>query len=65
MIEKHTPQGQRYWEPEDRNDVALLKMAEGATFGETTFPSGWTSPAGTQVAKDGLLYESNQPRTTR
>lgn len=58
MIEKQTPQGQRFWEPQDPNDEALLKMAEGATFGETTFPSGWKSPVGKQVAKGGLLYES-------
>ena len=57
MKELKTPQGQRYWEPVDANDRALLAMAEGATFGKTTFPSGWTSPAGKQTARGGDLYE--------
>lgn len=57
MIEKRTEQGVRYWAPSNPQDAALLKMAEGATFGQTTFPSGWTSPDGKQVAKGGLLYE--------
>lgn len=57
MLEQKTPQGIRYWTPQSPNDAALLKVAEGATFVDTTFPSGWISPAGQYVAKGGLLYE--------
>ena len=47
-LEKRDELG-RFWEPEDENDAAFLAMAEGAIFGNTTFPSGWTSPAGKVV----------------
>jgi hypothetical protein len=57
MTEGKTPDGRLFWTPTDPNDVALLSMAEGATMGETTLPSGWKSPEGTQLVKDGLLYE--------
>lgn len=61
MIKKQTPDGKTYWEPQDPNDKGLLAMAEGATFGETIFPSGWKSPKGTQTARGGLLYETEKP----
>ena len=50
--------GVKTWKPEDENDKALLKMAEGATFSKTTFPSGWTSPAGKQVCQGGILVDA-------
>lgn len=63
MIEKTTPDGTRYWQPSDASDAALLSAADGATFGGTTFPSGWRSPDGKQVARGGLLYEEKSPPT--
>lgn len=57
-MQEHTDsKGRRYWEPENPHDKSLLMMAERATFGETTFPSGWKSPPGKQVALSGVLYE--------
>lgn len=49
--------GVRTWIPEDPNDKALLAAAEGATFGSTTFPSGWRSPEGQQVCRNGVLVD--------
>jgi hypothetical protein len=49
--------GVKTWIPEDPNDKAFLAMAEGATFGETTFPSGWTSPPGKQICRNGILVD--------
>ena len=57
MNEFQDSKGRRYWEPIDPMDAALLNAAERATFGGTTFPSGWTSPAGKQIALSGVLYE--------
>lgn len=59
MIEKKTESGETYWEPQDPNDAGLLRMAEGSTFGETIFPSGWRSPKGVQVARGGKLYKKS------
>jgi len=57
MIEK-LKDGVRVWEPTHPQDIALLQRAEGSLFGETTFPSGWKSPAGTQTARNGVLVEN-------
>ena len=58
MTEEKLSNGLRVWTPTDPQDTAFLKMAAGATFGETTFPSGWRSPPGRQVARKGKLYET-------
>lgn len=57
MKEELLATGMRRWIPTDQRDASFLKMASGATFGNTTFPSGWVSPPGTQVARKGMLYE--------
>lgn len=57
MREDLTTDGLRIWTPIDPNDKALLRISEGATFGGTTFPSGWVSPPGKQVARNGKLHE--------
>lgn len=62
MIEEKTKDGLRVWTPVDKQDEALLRMAEGGKFGETTFPSGWKSPPGLQIASRGKLYEQ-APKT--
>ncbi|MBY0559850.1 hypothetical protein [Hyphomicrobium sp.] len=65
MIEGVTRKGLRFWTPVDTNDAGLLQIAEGATFGETIFPSGWKSPPGTQIARRGKLYEVETDTTER
>ena len=57
MIEGVNKDGVRCWTPKDANDSALLRAAEGVTFGGTTFPSGWRSPKGKQTAQSGVLVE--------
>lgn len=49
--------GVKTWTPNDERDKALLSVAEGAMFGQTTFPSGWKSPPGKQICKNGILVD--------
>jgi hypothetical protein len=56
-MKENTINGVKTWTPTDPSDKALLVVAEGATFSNTTFPSGWTSPAGKQVCQGGILVD--------
>ncbi len=60
MIERTNPKGEKYWEPTDPNDAALLQITEGSTFVETVFPSGWKSPKEEHIARNGVLVETIQ-----
>ena len=51
-------EGVRVWIPVDDNDKAFLRIAEGATFNETTFPSGWKSPPRDVVCQGGILVDA-------
>lgn len=50
--------GGECWEPTDQNDIGFLLCAEGATFRNTVFPSGWKSPDKDLVCRNGKLYNS-------
>lgn len=46
--------------PQDENDANLLAAAIGATFSETTFPSGWMSPKEDFICLYGVLFSKSQ-----
>jgi hypothetical protein len=46
--------------PDDPRDIAFLRIAEGLTVGDTTFPSGWKCPPGPFVVRAGKLVPKPQ-----
>lgn len=46
--------------PKDPNDKALLSLAPGSTFKDTTLPSGYTTPDEDLICLAGILFPLKQ-----